>query len=90
MDATESTGRDGGQPPPASPDPLMRQLMRLMTAPCGRPAGHEAPAPGEESTYQDLDSVAVLELISAWHRRGTEVGFPELMPRPARGRRRPR
>ncbi|MEU8654482.1 hypothetical protein [Streptomyces sp. NPDC048737] len=89
MEATESTGRDGGQGRPAGPDPLTHQLLRLMTAPRVRHAGHDAPGPGTESTYRGPDSIALMELVSALHRRGIEVGFPELTAIPACGRRRP-
>ncbi|MGW2616998.1 hypothetical protein [Streptomyces sp. NPDC001500] len=90
METTESTGRDCGRLPPAGPDPLTRQLLRLMTAPGVRRTGHDTPASGELSACQGLNSITVMELITAWHRRGVEVGFPELMARPACGGRRRR
>jgi hypothetical protein len=84
-ESTEILGRDGRQGSPAGPDPLTRQLLRLMIASRARGAGPNAPAPGAESSCQGLDAVAVMELVSAWHRRGVEVGFPELMTRPVSG-----
>ncbi|MGW1404082.1 hypothetical protein ACWCRF_36890 [Streptomyces sp. NPDC002405] len=86
MEATESTGRDGGQAPPAGADPLTRQLLRLMAARCAQQAGPDPLEVREDPVDRALDSLTTMELISAWHRRGIEVGFPELMPRPAPGR----
>ncbi|OAH10892.1 phosphopantetheine-binding protein [Streptomyces jeddahensis] len=85
MEATESTGRDGGKTPPAGADPLTRQLLRLMAARCAQQAGPIELAVHEDLVDHDLDSIATMELISAWHRRGIEVGFPELMARPTPG-----
>ncbi|MCQ9131920.1 phosphopantetheine attachment domain protein [Streptomyces hilarionis] len=90
METTESTSRARGQLPPAGPDPLTRQLLRLMAASDDRHAGRRTTASDEQPACQGLDSITVMELVSAWHRRGVEVGFPELMSRPARdGRHRP-
>ncbi|MFJ8194798.1 hypothetical protein ACIQ8D_34390 [Streptomyces sp. NPDC096094] len=72
MEATESTGRDGGRTTAGGADPLTLRLLRLVAAD-GAP----------------MDSITAMEVLSAWHRRGVEVGFPELMARPASGRRRP-
>ncbi|MER7779670.1 hypothetical protein ABTZ21_32470 [Streptomyces sp. NPDC096191] len=88
MESTESTGHDGGQTAPASAEPLTRQLLRIVTA-----ARTRQDEPGLHGTREDrvahaLDSITAMELVSAWHRRGTEVGFPELMTRPAPTRRR--
>ncbi|MET9994752.1 hypothetical protein ABZ061_35080 [Streptomyces mutabilis] len=72
MEATESTGRDGGRTTAGSADPPALRLLRLVAA-------EGAP----------LDPITAMGVLSAWHRRGVEVGFPELMARPAAGRRRP-
>lgn len=90
MEATESIGRDGGQAPPAGTGPLTRQLLRLLSVRNAQQAGRfDALEVREDLVNRALDSVTTMELISAWHRRGVEVGFPELMACPAPGLRRP-
>lgn len=85
METTESTGRDGGRAVPEGADPLTRQLLRQMVARSMRLAESELPGDDEDLVDHGLDSITTMELISAWHRRGIEVGFPELMTRPTLG-----
>ncbi|WP_159027750.1 hypothetical protein [Streptomyces pactum] len=92
MGGTESTGRGDGQVPPPGADPLLRQLLRLMAARCAEQDGPVPLAGRDEGAGHVLDSITAMELVSAWHRRGIETGFPELMAPPflaARGRRAP-
>lgn len=73
---------------PAGADPLTRQLLRQLAAravpaePSGLPDGGQ-----EEGAGRGPDAAGALRLLAAWHRRGTEVGFPELtaLPRPSAG-----
>ncbi|MFH0246532.1 hypothetical protein ACGRHY_29850 [Streptomyces sp. HK10] len=85
METTESTGRDGGRAMPEGADPLMRQLLRQMVTRRTRPAGSGPPGDDGGLTGHGPDSSTTMELISSWHRRGIEVGFPELMARPTPG-----
>ena len=66
---------------PADADPLTRHLLRRMTARAAQLELPELPD-GEEETGHGPDAVDTMRLIAAWHRRGIEVGFPELMARP--------
>ncbi|MEU1852658.1 phosphopantetheine-binding protein [Streptomyces sp. NPDC019990] len=76
---------DGTLDVPASAEPLTRQLLRQMVA--GALQLDPSELPGEHGDLIDhgLDSITTMRLISAWHRRGIEVGFPELMIRPTLG-----
>lgn len=85
MGTTESTGRDGGQAAPEGADPLTRQLLRQMVTRCTRLTESEPLGDGGGLADHGLDSITAMELISTWHRRGIEVGFPELMARPTPG-----
>ncbi|MFD9462038.1 hypothetical protein [Streptomyces sp. NPDC060027] len=62
---------------PTGADPLTRQLLRQLAA---RATGTEpSGSPGEgEAAGHGPDAAGALRLLAAWHRRGTEVGFPEL------------
>ncbi|NBM20880.1 hypothetical protein [Streptomyces sp. GC420] len=88
MEMTDGAGRDGGQVLPEGADPLTRQLLRQMVTGCTRSAESGLLGDGE-GPAGGLDSTTVMELVSFWHRRGIEVGFPELMARPTPGRSRP-
>ncbi|MET9904728.1 hypothetical protein [Streptomyces sp. NPDC006446] len=56
---------------PTGADPLTRQLLRQLAA---RATGTEpSGSPGGEG-----EAGGALRLLAAWHRRGTEVGFPEM------------
>jgi aryl carrier-like protein len=70
---------------PPGADPLTRQLLRQMVASCLRLEPAELPGDDEDLVDHGLDSISTMRLISAWHRRGIEVGFPELMARPTLG-----
>ncbi|MEU0372638.1 phosphopantetheine-binding protein [Streptomyces sp. NPDC006283] len=70
---------------PPGADPLTRQLLRQMVARCMRLEPAELPGDDEDLVDHGLDSISTMRLISAWHRRGIEVGFPELMARPTLG-----
>ncbi|MET7275728.1 hypothetical protein ABZS59_31890 [Streptomyces flaveolus] len=92
MEAIESTGRGGRRTTAGNTDPLTLRLLRAVAA--GGAPQEGPPQPGLQDTCGHraphlLDSITAMEVLSAWHRRGVEVGFPELMARPAPGRRRP-
>ncbi|MFI9471924.1 hypothetical protein ACIHBQ_31225 [Streptomyces sp. NPDC052492] len=83
MEAVKSKERAGR--PARAVEPPAGQLVRLLAAGCcvrPQPAGAGAVTCG--CAGHGLDRAAAMELVAAWHRRGTEVGFPELMARPAR------
>ncbi|MEU3838493.1 phosphopantetheine-binding protein [Streptomyces sp. NPDC028635] len=85
METSESTERDPRLHVPPDADPVTRQLLRQMVARCMRLAESELPGDDDDLVDHGLDSITAMELISAWHRRGVEVGFPELMARPTLG-----
>lgn len=66
---------------PTDADPLTRHLLRQMAARATQLELPELPD-GEEEVSHGPDSINTMLLIAAWHRRGIEVGFPELMARP--------
>ncbi|WP_326783039.1 hypothetical protein [Streptomyces sp. NBC_00151] len=66
--ATDSTAR--------SADPLTRGLLnRLARDRAAGPAARAASPPGLQGLP---DPKTLLRLLSAWHRRGVQVGFPDL------------
>ncbi|MFE7840550.1 phosphopantetheine-binding protein [Streptomyces sp. NPDC057474] len=69
----------------AGADPVTRQLLRQMVARAMQVEPAELPGEDEDLVDHGLDSISTMQLISAWHRRGVEVGFPELMARPTLG-----
>ncbi|MFH9333643.1 phosphopantetheine-binding protein [Streptomyces althioticus] len=85
METTESAGRDDGRAVPEGADPLTRNLLRQMVARGMQLPETELPGDDEDLVDHGLDSITAMSLISAWHRRGIEVGFPELMARPTLG-----
>lgn len=63
-------------------DPLTRGLLGRLAAPV-RPGRAEA-EPGDRPPHgcdflPDLPAPQLLALLSAYHRRGVQVGFPELL-----------
>ncbi len=70
---------------PSEADPLTRQLLRQMVARAMQLDSSELPDDQDDLVDHGLDSINTMQLISAWHRRGIEVGFPELMARPTLG-----
>jgi aryl carrier-like protein len=70
---------------PAGADPLTQQLLRQMVARAMQLDPSELPGDEDDLVDHGLDSIRAMQLISAWHRRGIEVGFPELMARPTLG-----
>ncbi|MGX1673435.1 phosphopantetheine-binding protein [Streptomyces sp. NPDC055400] len=70
---------------PAQADPLTRQLLRQMVAGAMQLELSELPDDEGDLVNHGLDSISTMQLIAAWHRRGVEVGFPELMARPTLG-----
>ncbi|MFI7011793.1 phosphopantetheine-binding protein [Streptomyces sp. NPDC050145] len=70
---------------PVAADPLTRQLLRQMVAGAMQLDPSELPDDQGDLVDHGLDSINTMRLISAWHRRGIEVGFPELMARPTLG-----
>lgn len=82
METTERYS-EGSVPPGA--DPLTRQVLRRMVARSMQLDEADLPGDGEDLVDHGLDSITAMELISAWHRRGIEVGFPELMASPTLG-----
>ncbi|RII13426.1 Isochorismatase [Streptomyces sp. YIM 130001] len=67
---------------PTEADPLTRQMLRQMTARAMQLEPSELPDDEEDLINYGLDSINTLQLIAAWHQRGIEVGFPELMAKP--------
>jgi aryl carrier-like protein len=66
---------------PTDADPLTRHLLRQMAARATRPELPELPD-DEAEVDHGPDAIHTMRLIAAWHRRGIEAGFPELMARP--------
>ncbi|MER5474916.1 hypothetical protein ABZX90_42900 [Streptomyces sp. NPDC002935] len=87
----DNRGQGGAE---AGADPLTRQVLREMAARTARAGPLEGPGGGAKEQESDggcgcgPDAAGTLRLLAAWHRRGTEVGFPELtaVPHPAAGR----
>ncbi|WP_406368708.1 hypothetical protein OG788_45005 [Streptomyces sp. NBC_00647] len=63
---------------PTDADPLTRQLLRQLAARATGTPPSGGPDGAGEAAGRGPDAAGALRLLAAWHRRGTEVGFPEL------------
>ncbi|MCF3137064.1 hypothetical protein [Streptomyces olivochromogenes] len=73
-------------PPDRGTDPLVRELLSRLATPARQDGVGNLVRESARSGHgflPDLPDSRLLALLSAYHRRGVQVGFPELMTAPA-------